>query len=79
MKPERQQQLPTPEPMDAKDLLADFFGTPKDVLAKYSLCPMCGSNMHFHYLTDFATNRTQETARCLECAMKIRRLVHVLQ
>ncbi|MCC7440531.1 MAG: hypothetical protein IT285_02795 [Bdellovibrionales bacterium] len=79
MKPDRQPQMPSPEPIDARDLQAHFFGTPKEVIAKYTHCPMCGANLHFHYMTDFGTNRTHETARCLECAIKIRRVLHALQ
>lgn len=79
MKTTRDNETTSIEPVDAKELFAQFFGTHQEFVTKYSHCPMCGSNLHFHYLTDFAHNRTQETARCLECAIKIRRVNHGLQ
>ncbi len=57
----------------------NFFGNPKEVLAKYTHCAVCDANLHFTHLTDFAKNQTQETARCLECSsVKPRLLTHKL-
>lgn len=56
-----------------------FFGTSKEVLDRYNHCTLCGSNLHFSHVTDFSRNLTQETARCPECGIKIRRMMHKLQ
>ena len=77
MKTERNQ-LPSAEPVEAKELFPQFYGEAKDVVARYTHCPICGSNMHFHYITDFTRNIAHETARCLECAIKIRKILHQL-
>ncbi|MCM2324657.1 MAG: hypothetical protein NDJ90_15465 [Oligoflexia bacterium] len=58
---------------------SDFFGPAKDVLAKYTHCALCGANLHFTHVTDFARNLTQETARCPECGVKSREVMHRLQ
>jgi len=59
--------------------MAQFFGNPKDVMDKYSHCTLCGANLHFSHVTDFYRNLTQETAKCPECGIKIRRVMHRLQ
>jgi uncharacterized protein with PIN domain len=59
--------------------LTQFFGNAKDVLAKYTHCAICGSNLHFNHITDFAKNLTQEIARCPECGIKARQVMHKLQ
>jgi hypothetical protein len=56
-----------------------LFGTSSEVVAQYSHCALCGSNLHFTHITDFSRNLTQETARCPECGIKIRRVMHKLQ
>ncbi len=63
----------------SNETLSPFFGTAKDVVAKYTHCVLCGANLHFTYITDFARNMTQETARCPECTTQARRVVHKLQ
>lgn len=63
----------------AEDVLAQFFGTAKQVVDRYNHCAFCGANLHFSHITDFSKNMTQETARCPECGMKARRVVHKLQ
>jgi hypothetical protein len=59
--------------------LSPCFGTAKDVVARYSHCVLCGANLHFTYVTDFAKNMTQESARCPECGVQARRSLHKLQ
>lgn len=59
--------------------LSEFFGTAKDVLARYTHCALCGANLHFTHVTDFSRNLTQETARCPECNVKTRQITHKLQ
>lgn len=72
-------ELPSEETVEETDALAQFFGTAKEVVARYTHCCLCGANLHFTHITDFSTNLTQETARCPECGVKVRRLVHRLQ
>ncbi len=59
--------------------LSPFFGTAQDMMVKYCRCDQCGAYLHFTHITDFVRNLTQETARCLECGQKSRRVVHRLQ
>lgn len=56
-----------------------FYGTAKDVVARYTHCALCGANLHFTHVTDFSRNLTQETARCPECGIKARQAMHRLQ
>ncbi len=65
--------------LDAKEVLPQFFGTAKEMMAKYSRCALCGANLHFSYTTDFQRNLANETARCPECGIKIRSVTHRLQ
>ncbi len=59
--------------------LSQFFGTAKEVMDRYTHCTLCGANLPFSHITDFSRNLTQETARCPECGLKVRRVVHRLQ
>lgn len=59
--------------------LSPTYGTKRDVVARYTHCALCGSNLHFTHVTDFARNLTQETARCPECGVKARESMHRLQ
>ena len=56
-----------------------LIGTAKDVVAKYCHCAICGAHLHFTHVTDFSRNLTQETARCPECGVKTRQVMHKLQ
>ena len=56
-----------------------FFGTTHEVIARYTHCALCGANLHFVHITDFSKNLTQETAKCPECGVRARRLMHNLQ
>jgi len=67
------------ETTDANEALAQFFGTAQDVIQRYTHCVLCGANLHFTHMTDFSRNLTQETARCPECGVKVRRVMHRLQ
>jgi uncharacterized protein with PIN domain len=67
------------ETTDANENLAQFFGTARDVIQRYTHCVLCGANLHFTHLTDFSRNLTQETARCPECGVQARRVMHRLQ
>ena len=69
----------TDETASEKAALTPVYGTSKDVVARYSHCALCGSNLHFTHVTDFARNLTQETARCPECGVKARQAMHRLQ
>ncbi len=61
------------------DGLSPFFGTAREVLAKYTHCAICGAFLHFTHVTDFSRNLTQETAKCPECGVRARSLMHRLQ
>lgn len=56
-----------------------FYGTAKMLLDRYNHCTLCGANLHFTHHTDFHRNLTQETARCPECGVKNRAVLHKLQ
>jgi hypothetical protein len=62
-----------------QDSAPHFFGDVKTVVARYTHCALCGSNLHFNHITDFAKNMTQEIARCPECGVKARQVMHKLQ
>ena len=59
--------------------LPQFFGTAQDVIQRYSHCVLCGANLRFTHQTDFSRNLTQETAKCLDCGIQVRSVVHRLQ
>jgi hypothetical protein len=71
--------LPSEELHEETDSLSQFFGTAREVLARYTHCALCGANLHFTHITDFSKNLTQETSRCPECGIRARRLIHRLQ
>ena len=64
---------------DINEKLPQFFGTAQDVVNRYTHCALCGANLHFSYVTDFTHNITHEMARCPECGVKARRVIHRLQ
>ena len=66
-------------PESADESLSQYFGTAREVLDRYTHCVLCGANLHFTHVTDFSRNLTQEMARCPECGIKVRRVVHKLQ
>jgi DNA-directed RNA polymerase subunit RPC12/RpoP len=55
------------------------FGQRDELMERYHHCPACGSRLHFVHFTDFQKNVTQETAKCPECGIRARRLLHKLQ
>lgn len=59
--------------------LLGAFGTVKEVVNRYLHCVICGSNMHFTHITDFARNTTEENAKCPECGVQAQRSLHKLQ
>ncbi len=59
--------------------VSQIFGTAQDLIARYTHCTLCGANLHFTHVTDFSRNLTQETAKCPECGVKIRQVLHKLQ
>lgn len=65
--------------VETSEALSQFLGTARDVIQRYTHCVMCGANLHFSHVTDFTRNLTQETARCPECGIKARRVLHRLQ
>lgn len=71
--------LPVEDTLEETDAFSQFFGTAREVVARYTHCALCGANLHFTHITDFSRNLTQETARCPECGVRVRKLVHRLQ
>ena len=59
--------------------MASFFGTGKEAMDRYTHCVLCGANLHFSHQTDFSRNLTQETAKCPECGIRVRSVMHRLQ
>lgn len=51
----------------------------RDILNRYTHCTICGANLHFTHFTDFSRNLTQEIAKCPECGVKARNVMHKLQ
>ena len=66
-------------PTRMDETLPQFYGTAKDFVSRYTHCVLCGANLHFTHITDFSKNLTQESARCLECGVKARNVIHRLQ
>ena len=64
---------------NVQDSLLQFYGSSGDVFFRYSHCGMCGAHLHFSYNTDFSSNLTTELAKCPECAMQLRQMMHRLQ
>ena len=59
--------------------MSQYFGSLKDILSRYSHCTICGANLHFTHMTDFSRNLTQEIAKCPECGVRARNVMHRLQ
>ncbi len=59
--------------------LSRYFGTVSELIERYTHCALCGSHLHFTHVTDFAKNLTHETARCPECGIRARKMMHRLQ
>ena len=59
--------------------LSQHFGSVKDIVSRYTHCTICGANLHFTHMTDFSRNLTQEIAKCPECGVKARNVMHRLQ
>lgn len=56
-----------------------FYGNLRDAMIRYSHCVLCGGNLHFSHVTDFGKNLTQESAKCPECGIRVRSMLHKLQ
>ena len=74
------QSLPEHETMDEITAHQSMMvGSIQDMLKKYFQCPVCGANLSFKHRTDFKQNLTEESARCPECEIRIRKVLHSLQ
>jgi hypothetical protein len=71
----------SPEEEQTTDLcdISRYFGTASQLIERYTHCAICGSNLHFTHVTDFGKNLTFETARCPECGIRARKMMHRLQ
>lgn len=61
------------------EAITQFHGNSKDAMDRYTHCVLCGANLHFTHSTDFSRNLTQETAKCPECGVRVRSVMHRLQ
>ena len=64
---------------DASPTVSPYFGSVKEMMSRYSHCTICGANLHFTHMTDFSRNLTQEIAKCPECGVRARNVMHRLQ
>ena len=64
---------------DPIEAVNPFFGSAQAMVERYTHCTLCGANLHFTHLTDFQRNLTQEIAKCPECGVKNRQILHKLQ
>jgi uncharacterized protein with PIN domain len=71
--------MPILEEMSVSEALSQCLGTAREVVERYSHCTICGGRLHFSHITDFAHNTTQEIAKCPECGVRVRRVMHRLQ
>ncbi|HAR44327.1 MAG TPA: hypothetical protein DCS07_17140 [Bdellovibrionales bacterium] len=76
---ERNELPPEENRIPLEEAFSHCVGTAQDVIARYTHCAICGANLHFTYATNFVTNLTEEMAKCLECNVKARHIVHRLQ
>jgi hypothetical protein len=79
VKMDERNDMPLEETFEEVDSFSQFIGSAREVVAKYTHCALCGGNLHFTHITDFSKNLTQETARCPECGIRARRMLHRLQ
>ena len=66
-------------PVTDATTLPQFFGSTQEVVDRYTHCILCGANLHFTHHTDFSRNLTQEHAKCPECGIQVRSVIHKLQ
>ena len=59
--------------------MSPLFGSVREILTRYTHCTICGGNLHFSHVTDFSRNLTQEIAKCPECGVRARNVMHRLQ
>ena len=72
-------ELPSTDPIELNECLPQFIGPVEKMLKRYQQCPICGGHLHFSHTTDFNHNITHELAKCPECQIRIRKVVHRLQ
>ncbi len=46
---------------------------------QYFQCDQCGGALYFAHHTDFFRNITLETAKCIDCSGKTKKILHRLQ
>ncbi len=56
-----------------------WFGRVEKILDSYNHCPICHAFLHFMHVTDFGTNLTHESSKCLECGLQTSSVLHKLQ
>lgn len=75
----KEERLSLSKILESNDPIKNTIGSKEVILTRYKSCPLCGSNLHFSHITDFVLNTTHEIAKCPECRIKIRELMHKLQ
>jgi uncharacterized protein with PIN domain len=68
----------SPETETETEVHSGFYGNVREVVTRYSRCPLCAAHLHFTHSTDFSRNLTLETSKCPECSVQIRRMMHRL-
>ena len=76
---ERNDLPPASEGTTAPAETPSFFSNTQDLVERYMHCAICGSNLHFTHVTDFVKDLTYESARCPECGIQVRKVMHRLQ
>lgn len=56
----------------------EYHGTIEDVEKKIEECEVCGSKLLLSHMPDYKNLLVQETARCMECGLGNRKIIHII-
>jgi phosphohistidine phosphatase SixA len=56
----------------------EYYGTIETVQKIITQCQSCGSKLVLSHLPDYKNLIVQETARCIECGVGNRKVIHIL-
>lgn len=56
----------------------EYFGTIENVSKIINDCKSCGSKLILSHMPDYKNLIVQETARCIECGIGNRKVIHIL-
>lgn len=60
------------------ELFEEYFGTAENVTKIINECSSCGSKLILSHMPDYKNLIVQETARCIECGVGNRKVIHIL-